>query len=406
VQLSKLIYKQVTWRGLSIASSFLLNVLFARFLGADAAGNVLYQFAILSLVIQFAGFSAETGVAYHAARRDIPAPRLLGFSLIWSFLAAIVSGAGFIMYQLQFPDRDFSVTLSTVFVLGNMLISFGNAYCFSMFRFVLPGAAAVFVNLLVSFVLWTNYIWRYLQLTNESLWYGTYLLHGLLLFFFILAYHDRPRISFRITGEQVKNVLRYSAFAFAANLVYLLVTRVDYFFIKQFCTPAELGNYTQVSRIAQMLFLLPSMVSTVLFPMTASGTSGLKADPVDRVSSVLLAINGGVCVVLTITGYWFFPLLFGETYTGMYLPFLLLIPGIMSVTLLYPHAAYLAGKNKVTVNIKGGLLALLIIIPADIILIPRFGIEAAAAISSAGYIAYAAFVLRVARSNAVNEVGV
>jgi O-antigen/teichoic acid export membrane protein len=403
VQLSKLIYKQVTWRGLSIASSFLLNVLFARFLGADAAGNVLYQFAILSLVIQFVGFSAETGVAYHAARRDIPAPSLLGFSFIWSFLASIVSGAGFIIYQLQFPDREFSVILSTAFVLGNMLISFGNAYCFSMFRFVLPGVVAVFVNLLMSFLLWSNYIWRYLQLTNESLWYGTYLLHGTLLFFFIITYHDHPRISCRITGEQVKNVLRYSAFAFAANLVYLLVTRVDYFFIKQFCTAAELGNYTQVSRIAQMLFLLPSMVSTVLFPMTASGTSGLKADPVDRVSSVLLIINGGVCFLLAITGYWFFPLLFGETYSGMYLPFLLLIPGIMSVTLLYPHAAYLAGKNKVNVNIKGGLLALLIIIPADILLIPRFGIDAAAAISSVGYIAYAAFVLRVARSKAVNE---
>ena len=76
----------------------------------------------------------------------------------------------------------------------------------------------------------------------------------------------------------------------------------------------------------------------------------------------------------------------------MYLPYLLLIPGILAVSSLYPYTAYFSAHNRISVNIKGSLLALVVILTGDLIFIPRYGIYAAALVSSAGYMVFQAYV--------------
>ena len=46
-----------------------------------------------------------------------------------------------------------------------------------------------------------------------------------------------------------------------------------------------------------------------------------------------------------------------------------------------------------SVNFKGNLLALIIIVVGDMLVIPRFGIIGAATVSSVGYICYMSFIL-------------
>jgi hypothetical protein len=77
----------------------------------------------------------------------------------------------------------------------------------------------------------------------------------------------------------------------------------------------------------------------------------------------------------------------------MYLPFLFLIPGILALSMVSTLAAYFSRKNIVSVNLKGSLMALIIIISGDALLIPAYGIKAAAAVSSLGYMVYNIYVL-------------
>ena len=84
--------------------------------------------------------------------------------------------------------------------------------------------------------------------------------------------------------------------------------------------------------------------------------------------------------LLAITGQWLFPWVYGETFERMYLPFLLLMPGILSLSTIALLTAYNSGKNKMAINMKGSLIGLVIIIAGDWLLIPRYGIAAAAAV--------------------------
>jgi O-antigen/teichoic acid export membrane protein len=193
----------------------------------------------------------------------------------------------------------------------------------------------------------------------------------------------------------LKAILRYSMQAFAANIVFFLVYRVDYWFVNYFCSDKELlGNYIQVSKIAQVFFILPAIVASTVFSVTAAGKKTAMSTTVLRLSRLIFSGSLLACVLLAATGYWLFPLLFGAGFDRMYIPFLLLVPGIIAIATLYPFTAYYAGKNRVSENIKGSLLALVVIISGDLLLVPLWGISGAALVSSAGYIVYEIYILR------------
>ena len=99
------------------------------------------------------------------------------------------------------------------------------------------------------------------------------------------------------------------------------------------------------------------------------------------------------CLFLVLTGKWLFPYVFGESFVDMYRPFLFLIPGILALSGIFTITAYFAGKNRIKFNIIGSVLALVVIFIGDIIFIPVYGINAAAWVSSIGYIVYQVYVL-------------
>lgn len=391
VNLNPLLYRQIAWRSVSIAAAFVMNLVFARVLGAETNGWVLYQFAVLSLVIQLTGLSMETGIAYHTAKNDIPEGRLIGFSLLWTLLGGVAFLIGWTLYGWLIAPLTYPVTYALSFVMGNLLTGFGNAYCFSKFRFSIPGLSIVFTSAVVCLIA----VFQHLRISDTinltGLWFHSFLLQGAVLFLAILFSKNNSTVSFRVRAKDVKQIARYSVYAFVANLLFLLVTRIDYVFINQYRSDEELGNYAQVSRIAQLMFLLPAMVSTVLFPLTVKQSGETTRAAVKKMMVAIILINSSGCLLLLIGGKWLFPWLYGASFDKMYLAFVFLVPGIIALSVLHPLSAYYSGNKKIGLNIIGGLIALAVILPGDILFIPTYGINAAALVSSAGYCAYAAF---------------
>jgi O-antigen/teichoic acid export membrane protein len=105
---------------------------------------------------------------------------------------------------------------------------------------------------------------------------------------------------------------------------------------------------------------------------------------IGRVTTVLYLL---LFVIVLLVGKVLFPLVFGSTFNLMYLPFLILIPGIWALSNLFILSAYFGGINKVKVNVQGACVGLVLILIGDFILIPRYGMYAAAAVSTVGYIA-------------------
>jgi O-antigen/teichoic acid export membrane protein len=127
--------------------------------------------------------------------------------------------------------------------------------------------------------------------------------------------------------------------------------------------------------------------------MTAGGQQFNISSILTRLSRCVFLCYLILCGLLAITGKWLFPVVFGASFAEMYQPFLLLIPGILALSGIFTLTAYFAGKNMIRTNIKGSVMALAVIFIGDIIFIPLYGINAAALVSSIGYIVYQVYVI-------------
>jgi O-antigen/teichoic acid export membrane protein len=308
----------------------------------------------------------------------------------------VITLALYLGYSYYYPDRvEYPILYPISFVAGNMLIAFGNAIFYSKYEFAIPNILSLAVNivLIVFLIFCFEYSRVDMPMAFIPVYFYSFLVHGLVLFFMLFIMSKEEKFLMNIPAKSMKKIFRYSSYAFIANLLFLGFTRIDYFFIRYNCTAVDLGNYIQVSKIAQLFFILPSMISTVLFPFIASGTQPDLKHQVNKFSLKLLMLYAGICSVAAIGGYWLFPLIYGPSFSNMYIPFLLIIPGILAISGLYPYTAYFSGENRISVNIKGSLVAFLFIVIADYFFIPSYGIKAAALISSVGYFIYYCYVL-------------
>ena len=134
-------------------------------------------------------------------------------------------------------------------------------------------------------------------------------------------------------------------------------------------------------------------MASAVFTMSA----GEKQDGVNKllplISRSIFLLYAFICLITGLVGQWLFPFVFGDSFTGMYKPFLMLIPGILALSGMFTITAYFSGKNKVKINIIAAVYAFVVILAGDIIFIPKYGIVAAAMVSSAGYIVYQIYII-------------
>ena len=230
-----------------------------------------------------------------------------------------------------------------------------------------------------------------------SVYFSVFFLQGIgLTLFFFLRKGDSTQSPFP-PGPLLNMVFRYSLVALLANGLYFLVNRADYWFVQYYCSPKDLGNYIQASKLGQMLLILPSILGSTLFPIFSSGKNSTNPAELSSVMRLLLWINGLICLLIISAGWFIFPLIFGPSFSSLYLLFLLLVPGILSFTMNYPLAAWFSAGNRMAVNIRGALLALVIICIGDWLFLPNYGVWFAPSISSAGYFCYYCYAVHIYR---------
>ncbi|RYZ34720.1 MAG: hypothetical protein EOP49_34230 [Sphingobacteriales bacterium] len=77
----------------------------------------------------------------------------------------------------------------------------------------------------------------------------------------------------------------------------------------------------------------------------------------------------------------------------MYIPFLLLVPGILSLSTLSLVTAFHAGHHRISINLIGAVISLLVILTGNLLFSKQYGIYAASLVSSAGYLCYQVYIM-------------
>lgn len=389
----KQIAQSLVWRGLYFATILIMNIFLSRYFEAGNAGWIFYLSNNFSFILILVGLTIENGVNYYASKNEIEDGKLAWFSVVWSVLVAVVAFTALWVYFSRFKDTSFLTRTQYLYyaicyIAGIQLTNLFTVLFYARKNFFLPNFLMVLLNVAVIIIIPKQ------QGTGDTnsalivqLYFGFFVLNGLVLAIAFIAKSRSWQIA--LPGlAQTRLLVRYAALALTANLIFFLVYRVDYWFVRKLCSADELGNYIQVSKLAQMLLILPSIISSVVFPHTAGGMQRTEMKDnilrIGRITTVLYLVLFGF---ILLAGNWMFPFVFGKSYGRMYVPFLLLLPGVWGLSNLFVLSAYFGGTNQVRVNITGAAIGLLVILAGDFLFIKKYGIAAAAIVSTVGYIA-------------------
>jgi O-antigen/teichoic acid export membrane protein len=217
--------------------------------------------------------------------------------------------------------------------------------------------------------------------------YYTFMQGLLIALAFLFWQKEKPVLVFPAAND-IKAVAKFSTVTFIGSVFFFLTCRLDIYFVEKYCSNVALGNYIQVSRLGQMLLFVPQVLATVIFPQSAKVGNDKKEIAAHVLSLGRLIVLAYIILFfgLLVLGNWFFPFVFGASYSLMNIIFLLFVPGFCALSCLALISAWFLGNGFLKINVTGALLALITLVAADIFFVPSYGVYAAAIVSSVAYI--------------------
>ena len=387
----KHLQQSLVWRGFYFLTLFTSNVVLSRFLLASGSGMLFYFSTIFSLVVVVFGISLESAFTYFSSSGSISDRKLLLIGIVWA--TVITALLYFILPYYFLSVEHYDIRLATLYnhygclyTFGILLTNYILALFYSKGNYYLPNMSMGLLNVVLIIIL----IYLHYSLKDKELIMKSYFLYNFfqgLLLFIVYKFKLLAGKSLEIPDKiNIKMVFKFAFTCFLANLVFFLVYRIDFWFVKANCNADDLGNYIQASKLGQMLLIIPQIIASAIFPQTATGNySESIVSAIKSLSRLLLQLFLVIVIIVALTGKVVFVALFGSSFGVMYLPMILLLPGIFFLCNLALISAFFGGKGKVKVNLYGAVLALIVVLTGNIIMLKHYSIAVAAIVSTIGY---------------------
>lgn len=181
--------------------------------------------------------------------------------------------------------------------------------------------------------------------------------------------------------------IKYGLKAHLSNLITFLNYRLALYLVSYTLGASATGKYALSIQLAEMLWLISSSASMVIFPESAAHSKAPAElhKMVKKVASSVFQVTLAGALVAAAAAPFAIPWIFGKAYDGAVLPFVILLPGIATWSYMSVLSNSLAGMGQQQVNIHSALLCLSINIVGDLLAIPRFGVLGAASISTLAF---------------------
>ena len=372
-----------------VALGLVGSVIIARSLGPSGRGEYAVAVAVSATAVQIGNLGLHTSSSWAASQRPELVGKLLANGVVWSFVVGCALGVAAWMVALAFP----AVLPVPQDLLGLALVSvpFGLAYL-------------VVANLLLGLQKVRNY--NTLELSNRALsvaaigalvavgvasplsTYGAVVAATLLSTVGGAAWIARRRRGVRPDRRVLIEFGGYGLRAYVAALFTFLVLRIDLLLVQYSLGSLEAGLYSIAVSLADVLYLLPVVVSTLLFPrLSAQSDRRVVWHEARRAVIVILALTSLLGLVAVTLGGPLITLLYGDAFSPATPAFQWLVPAVilLSAHTVLMHYYYAVGAPAVTIYAPLTGAALNVVL--NLVLIPVFGIVGASLASCGAYAA-------------------
>lgn len=395
--LGDLLAGNIVFRSLNIACTILITFLLTRAMGAGGFGLLSLMIANAALLNLLTCLGAESGITYHYSSGSLPAHSLISITYVVIFIQLIIFlavEAIWHFYTGSFLPADEG---NGIEVLPGGLLYFFSIVTIDKYQAFFNAShqynQPIRIMLAVNFLSLLAYAFFYFGTKDAqpAIFAKIYILGSViqaLLMMSLFHYSVKQPVKFTaIKRDEWTRFFSYSSIVLITNIIQFLAYRIDYWLIDHYRDAEQLGFYSLAVRLGQMLWILPLLMAGIFFPRMA-GNAGEEEErkwlALIRVTNLFFLL---VAVIAGSVSFWAIPFFAGASFAGSVIPFIYLLPGLLFFCFNIVFAAYFAGKGKLTINLAGSALCLLLVLAGDLLLIPRFGIKGAAIASTVAYTA-------------------
>ncbi len=183
------------------------------------------------------------------------------------------------------------------------------------------------------------------------------------------------------------DAIRYGLRAHVSNVITFLNYRLALYLVSLMLGAAATGKYALSIQLAEVMWLISSAASTVVFPESAAHSKALAElqKMVGKIARTVFQITLAGALVAAALAPVVIPWVFGNDYQGSVVPFVILLPGIVVWSYMSVISNSLAGMGYQKINIQSALLCLSVNLAGNLLAIPRLGVNGAALASTVAF---------------------
>jgi O-antigen/teichoic acid export membrane protein len=181
--------------------------------------------------------------------------------------------------------------------------------------------------------------------------------------------------------------IKYGLKAHMSNVITFMNYRMALYLVSYTLGAAATGKYALSIQLAEMLWLISSSASMIVFPESAAHSKSPEElrKMIKKIASSVFQVTLVGALLAAAASPFAIPWIFGKEYEGAVIPFIILLPGIVAWSYMTVISNSLAGMGHQKINIESALLCLSINIVGDLLAIPKFGAVGAALVSTIAF---------------------
>jgi len=388
----QLLIKGGLYRILFMSFNFLVGLFIAAISGPETFGVISLMVVNAAVISIISGLGADSAIVWHGASQKLTNEKIFSFT----FFSAAFQVILFLIVSLICYKTTSRLLLSQqqhsgfyfyelMYFFGLILIDKYTSLFYASHRMencnrLLAGVTLVCLIIIILI----RYKFLQINLPAFSLLCLTTVVQGGCLFILFHTANSRLRIVRLSTGD-LRLLFNFSIVVFIANLVQFFAYRADYWLINYFKGENELGVFSQANRFAQMMWVLPNILAAILIPLIAAPGDAFNEKGLVRLVRVINYLNILAVAAIILIALLSYGVFLPESFSTGFYPLLLMLPGYYFFCMNILLAAFFSSRRLLWVNFIGSALCFIVIILADLLLIPAFGIRGAAIADSIAY---------------------
>lgn len=397
----KTLFKGFVFRAVYLGLAFLVSLLIAKLAGAESFGAVSLMVVNAALIQILSGLGTDSailiqGVSAKQNEKDSIFSFTFYTTLLQLFLfTAIATGCYFYSGTTILSGAGSMKMFFTelIYFAGLVLTEKYSSLLYSKQKAALCNRLLALVLLILVLILFV-FVFSAREFIGNNPAAVMAAVTFVPAFVLVVAYHAGFRSVLQKPGKS--GILAFTAIsglALLTNLLQFVAYRVDFWIIDYYHGKEEVGVYAQAARFAQMLWIVPVILAGLFIPALKHEDKPMKPDTLLSFARILLFSNFFLGLLLVSGTYVLYSYFLPAEYMKGFFPLLIMLPGYIFFTLTIILSAWFAANKLLRINLLASFACCVLMLAADLILIPRYSFTGAAFANLMAYIVTTAIII-------------